>query len=198
MHVALAVEHLHDAADLDHRLQRRLQGHRPGAHLREQIRDRTVLHDQVGAPIRGGAHAVQLDDRGVPGQQRHRVGLAVQLEGATLVALRAHDLDRHVTAGQLLSVQEYVGETALPQRAHPSETWDLGATHARDRWTHFSPPSCIVRATAALRRSLRRIRSERRDNAWRIRGKKPAFLPTWERRSFTCIHASRARSREAP
>ena len=133
MHVALAVEHLDDAAHLDHRVQRRLQRHWPRAHLRQQVSNRAVLHHQVGASIGGRAHAVQLHHRGVAGQQGHGVSLAVQLEGASLVPFRAHHLDGHVAAGQLLAVQEHVGETTLAEWANPPEAGNLGATRARDR-----------------------------------------------------------------
>ena len=77
MHVTLAVEHLHAAAHRDHRVESLLQRHRARAHLREQVSDRAIFHHQVGAAVGRRAHAVQLDDRGVAGQQRHSVGLAV-------------------------------------------------------------------------------------------------------------------------
>ena len=77
MHVALAVEHLHAATDLDHGVEGLIERHRAGTHLREQVSHRAILHDQVRATVACRPHAVQLDDRGVPGEQRHRVGLAV-------------------------------------------------------------------------------------------------------------------------
>ena len=152
MHVALAVKHLHAATDLDHSVEGLLERHRARTHLREQVSHRAVLHDQVRATVARRPHAVQLHDRGVPGEQSHRVGLTVQFLRAALIAQRAHDLDGHVAARQLLTVEEDVGEAALTERAHPSEAGNIRALQARNRGRQRSS-SFIVRAMDALRRS---------------------------------------------
>ena len=79
---------------------------------------------------------MQLNDRGVACQQGHRVSFAVQFLRAALVTLHAHDLDRHLTTGQLLTVQEDVSEATLSQRAHPLEAGNIRALHARNRRGH--------------------------------------------------------------
>ena len=136
MNVAQAVEHLHATADLNHRLKRPVQRHRAGPHLSEKVSDRAVLHDQIGATVRRRADAVKLHHRRVPREQRHRVSFAMQLTRAPLVALRAHHLDSHVAAGQLLVVQEHVREATLAERANPAEPRNLRASHTRDSWAH--------------------------------------------------------------
>ena len=82
------------------------------------------------------ADAVKLHHRRVPREQRHRVSFAMQLTRAPLVALRAHHLDGHVAAGQLLVVQEHVREATLAERANPAEPRNLRASHTRDSWAH--------------------------------------------------------------
>ena len=132
MYVALPVEGLDDTANLDHRVQGVLERHGPRTNLREEVGNRTVLHDEVRPPVRSRSHTVQLHDGGVPRQEGHRIGFAMQFLRTPRIALSAHDLDGHVPARQLLTIEENVGETALPQGTNPPESRNVRPPHTCD------------------------------------------------------------------
>ena len=108
MHIARAVQHLRATTHADHHRQGAIRRHRVRTHLIEDIRDRAILHHQVGATVRRTPRAVELGDCRVPRHEGHHVRLAGDPGLAIRPAVPTGDLDGHLAAGQLLTAQEHV------------------------------------------------------------------------------------------